>query len=83
MNTRAKFTCNSVTKSKNWDQSKSKYLYTAEFTVVQSGSEENKNFFASTPSGSIKISSYAEDLFEPGKEYFIDFSECAIAKSTT
>jgi hypothetical protein len=35
-----------------------------------------KSFFTSTPSGSISVSSFnSEDYFEPGKEYYIDFSK--------
>lgn len=72
-NTRAKFHCNSVTKRKGWSGTP-EFLYEAEFSVVTSGSEENKNFFASTPSGNIKIGTVRENQFEVGKDYFIDFS---------
>jgi hypothetical protein len=44
------------------------------FNAVSSGSEENKSFFASTPSGSLSLSSVRDDLFEVGKEYYLDFS---------
>lgn len=46
------------------------------FGVVQSGSEENKAFFASTPSGTIILSTVnraAWQQFELNKEYYIDF----------
>jgi hypothetical protein len=58
---RAKFICNAVEKVKKWSGSdvKNKFLY-------------NK-FFESTPSGEIKINSVG-DFFEPGKEYYIDFT---------
>lgn len=72
--TRAKFTCQSVTKSKHWNADKG-FLYTAKFNPVMAGSEENKNFFEASPSGSIELGTLKEDHFEPGKSYYIDFIE--------
>lgn len=72
--TRAKFVCTSVSKSKHWDGS-GKFLFTARMTPVMNGSEENKKFYASTPSGNIELGQFSEDLFEPGKSYFVDFTE--------
>ena len=74
--TRCKFKCDSVRKFHHWDKSKG-FLYEAEFSVVTGESEENKKFFAATPSGSLKICSYVEDRFIPGDEYFIDLSVAA------
>jgi hypothetical protein len=71
---RAKFVCNSVSKSKHWDAS-GRFLYTASLSPVVSGSEENKQFFSSTPVGKIELGSFSEDHFEPGKEYYVDFSK--------
>lgn len=75
MAVRAKFLCQSVTKIKSWPGVKEgePFLYNSEFNVVSVGSPENKEFFASTPSGQISIKSTG-DLFEPGKEYYIDFT---------
>lgn len=70
---RAKFTCTGVRKSLHWDKSKG-FLYDATFTPVTSGSEENKKFFELTPSGEVKLSTYKEDHFEPGKCYYLDFT---------
>jgi hypothetical protein len=70
---RAKFTCTTVSKSLHWDGSK-RFLYTANLTPVTTGSDENKSFFAATPSGSISLGSFLEDAFEPGKEYYVDFT---------
>lgn len=70
---RAKFTCQSVQKSKHWDGT-DKYLYTAILTPVVSGSDENKSFFSSTPTGRIELGSFSENHFEPGKSYYIDFT---------
>lgn len=77
--TRAKFVCTSVTKSRHWGDP-GKFLYTAKFNPVTSGSEENKKFYELTPSGTIELGQYKEDLFAPGKEYYIDFTEVEPSK---
>lgn len=71
---KAKFICQTKTQSKNWNPSP-EFLYDYKFVVVTSGSEENKEFFASTPSGEITIRSVREDLYTPGKEYYMYFEE--------
>ncbi|MDE2102608.1 MAG: hypothetical protein KGL39_35505 [Patescibacteria group bacterium] len=46
-------------------------------SAVISGSEENKQFFRWTPSGGIQLSTVnkeAANRFEPGKEYYVDFT---------
>ncbi len=80
MKVRAKFTCISVKKYKstvwNGNQASEGFLYAYEFYPVTGGSkasDENKSFFASTPSGELKMSAVRDDLFEPGKEYYLDF----------
>jgi hypothetical protein len=76
---RAKFNCFSVTKQMttltNLETGKMEYkpIYSFEFSAVTSGSDENKKFFAFTPSGNVKLSSLREDMFEIGKEYYLDF----------
>lgn len=74
MTTRCKFVCQSVTKSKPWNTGDKGFLFTARFIPVTGGSEENKKFFEYTPSGSVEIGTYKEDVFEVGKEYFLDFT---------
>lgn len=50
-------------------------MYEAEFNVVTGdNSPENARFFASTPTGTIKIGVVREDVFEPGRAYFVDFT---------
>jgi hypothetical protein len=50
-------------------------MFDAEFAAVSDGSEENKKFFEYTPNGTLRIGTYKEDHFEPGKAYYIDISE--------
>ena len=47
---------------------------------VFSGSEENKQFFAATPSGSITlgtVNAAAADQFKEGQSYYVDFTAAA------
>lgn len=71
MTVRAKFTCQSVT---NYGGSVS-----ADLMAIYSSTGENKDFTDSTPSGALKISIIkdrpAAAFFEPGKSYYLDFSE--------
>ncbi len=71
---RVKISCNSVTKTLHW-QDKEKHLYTAEFSVVTSGSEENDKYFEATPSGIVKLATFKEDHFKVGQDYYLDFTE--------
>lgn len=69
MKTRCKFTCDSVTTYGNGYKD-------ASFTPVMSGSEENKSFWAASPSGSFKLGYVNPNVtFEPGKEYYIDITK--------
>lgn len=50
---------------------------TLDFQVVTSGSDENKAFFASTPSGEMHVrlaKKEVADQFELMKEYYVDFT---------
>jgi hypothetical protein len=50
-------------------------------TPVYSGSEENKAFWEQTPAGSITLTitnEAARDQFQPGKEYFVDFTPAVV-----
>lgn len=76
MPTRCKFKCVEVAKRQHWDGSKP-FHYDAKFEAVTSGSEENKQFFAATPGGSLKVCTIASDVFEPGKEYYLDITPAA------
>lgn len=77
--TRAKFYCTSVTKSQGGKyNAEGKYeqgvVYSYKFQAVSSGSDENKSFYASTPSGQIELQAVRDDLFEIMKEYYLDFT---------
>lgn len=70
---RAKFQCHEVSKLRHWDAS-GRFLYSAKFSAVTNGSEENKAFFAATPNGSLTLGCFLPDAFEPGKEYFLEIT---------
>ena len=72
--TRCKFHCQKITKMVHWN-GQGKFVYSAEFFVVHGDSPENKAFFEATPSGTLSLAVYKEDLFTPGKEYYLDISE--------
>ncbi|UQN10383.1 hypothetical protein [Deinococcus sp. QL22] len=71
--TRAKFFCSSVTlHSSDPSHGKSVKLH-----PVNSGSEENKEFWKYTPAGEITMTISNPDaakMFEPGKEFYVDFT---------
>ena len=78
--TRCKFHCSGVTKRAssrfNGETKVSEpcFVYDAEFFVVSGDTPENKEFFASTPTGTLKVCTYRDDRFQPGKSYFVDIS---------
>lgn len=70
---RAKFTVLSKTTN---DYTNGKTMK-VELMAVNASSEENKKFFASTPSGKIELSLVNQDVFDsflPGKECYVDFT---------
>jgi len=79
MNIRAKFRCIEIKKSMGgtYDE-RGRYvpgvLHGYRFSAITGDSDENKRFFASTPSGSIELNSVRDDLFELGKDYYLDFT---------
>ena len=73
MNTRCKFKCVSKREYEGWGKAPVPKFYEYEFQVVTGGSHENDMFFASTPSGSLKVSVVRDDSFDVGKEYYLDF----------
>lgn len=66
--TRAKFQCQSVKQTT--------YGREIEFSPVVSGSQENEEFFKTTPGGKIVLNVKNEGVnFEVGKFYYTDFTE--------
>lgn len=77
--TRCKFTCISVTKRRAWSGCKEPYHYDAEFSAVTSSApgqdrEDSEPFWAATPSGDLKLSTILSDVFEPGRDYYLDLT---------
>ena len=70
---KAKFRCNEIGKSVGWGGAE--FVYKAKLSVVYGTSEENKEFFASTPSGDITIGTIRDDMFEAGEEYYVYFEK--------
>ena len=75
---RAKFKCVAEKKYEGWGSEPRPFLYDYEFQAVTSGSDENKAFFAATPTGNIHLHTLKAGMFEVGKEYYIDFTEAPI-----
>ena len=71
---RAKFTVNSITRSLHWQKDKGE-IHNVKMQPVSGGSEEDKSFFASTPSGEISLSTIHPGMFELGKSYYVDFTK--------
>ena len=76
MSVRGKFHCNSIEVHPNW-MHKGEKTHVVKLTAVgDDGTAENKRFAAATPSGSIEmtVDNPQAQVFEPGKEYFVDFT---------
>lgn len=80
---RAKFKVQSITRTSGsqYDSKLQKSVeqetQTIKLWVVTGGSDENKEFFASTPTGSIELGVVrleAAAAFELNKEYYVDFT---------
>lgn len=76
MSVKAKFICNTVSKSKlhKHDQGQTKVT----LTPVVAGSVENKDFWQYTPSGNLEMTiknEAAEKYFEVGEEYYLTFEK--------
>lgn len=70
--TRCKFKCTEVTKRTGWADIP--FIHDAKFQAVTEGSEDNKKFFAATPSGNLHVGTVREGTFEAGKEYYLDIT---------
>lgn len=69
---RAKFKCIEI--------SMNEHNSNATLSAVTTGSEENKSFSEYTPNATLNITisknTEAHKFFEPGREYYLDFTEC-------
>jgi hypothetical protein len=81
MVTRTKFVCNSKKQLVGWAGTQS-FVYEYSFSPVMDGSAENRAFYASTPSGNIQLTAVRQDLFEPGKAYYLDFTPADVEGKT-
>lgn len=75
MSVKAKFSCSSIEKYKAYPEG---FAYKIKFHAVAGGSEENKMFYSSTPSGNFEIAGVNESVqsqFEPGKEYYLTIEQ--------
>lgn len=80
MTVQSKWQCVSVTKrlSTVWDsegKKQSGFTFEYEFQVVIGNSPEDKQFFASTPFGQMKMGAVRDDLYQPGKYYYFNSTE--------
>lgn len=69
MNVRAKFQCQSIETHANGGYVK--------MMPVTGGSAENEQFFKWTPSGELRMGIVSPEVlkqFEPGKNYYVDFT---------
>jgi hypothetical protein len=71
---RAKFRCMEMRKSTGGSSKEHPFAWTYHFNAVAEGSEENKQFWHWTPSGSIDLTALRDDLFEVGQTYYLDFT---------
>jgi hypothetical protein len=73
---RCKFRCNEVVKREAQPYNQPSYFtYAYKFSAVYSDTPENKKFFDATPFGGLEVGAFRDDLFMPGKEYYLDISE--------
>lgn len=72
MKVRCKFKCTEKKTFVGWG---SNLLHGYIFQPVTDGSEENKKFFAATPTGRLEVGTVLVDAFEPGKDYYLDIEE--------
>lgn len=76
MSVRAKFRVDRIERSLHWDRTKGE-IQTIVMSPVCDGSDENKRFYAATPSGQVNLGTVngeAAAQFQLGEEYYVDFT---------
>lgn len=76
MTVRAKFVVQSITRQKGWGGFAE--IQSIRLSAVTGGSEEDKKFFAATPSGTVELGTVnpaAGNYFELGQAYYLDFTK--------
>lgn len=76
MSVRAKFLVHSITRQKGWGGYAE--VQTIKLAPVTATSEEDKKFFAATPTGQIElgvVTPEAGNYFKLGQAYYVDFTE--------
>jgi len=72
MATRCKMKCTQVGEH---DAGPGKKTYSVKMYPVTGDSEENKKFFAYTPTGGLELATMNNRHFEVGKQYYVDITE--------
>jgi hypothetical protein len=75
MSVRAKFKCHTITEREGLERGQARPRRQAH--PRHSGSDENKQFYAATPGGSVEIAcanAEAAAQFVIGREYYVDFT---------
>lgn len=76
MTVRAKFKVQSITRRPGWNGNKE--VQEIKLFPVVADSEENKKFYAATPSGEINLTTVNFDIgsqFDIGEEFYVDFTK--------
>lgn len=72
---RAKVKCTEKTESEWGTNAEPKRVFTYKFSFAGGHeSEENKNFWAASPSGQLSLSAIREDLYVIGQWYYLDWT---------
>lgn len=72
----AKFKVTGITQRQGWADNS--FIWDIKLNPVVGNTEENKSFYAATPSGEIilgTVNESAAKAFKPGKDYFVTFEE--------
>lgn len=78
MTVRAKFVVHSITRQKGWGGAAE--IQNIKLMPVTTGSDEDKKFYAATPSGEVNLGTVnpeAGNYFELGQAYYLDFTKAA------